>query len=117
MSKVVIDANSIIVLSNEEIAEIRTGWRNRRGQGGDRVRELGHWCVIVENCGEEDALILSELFYQESFCVRSCCFYNKRMRILSLYCGDAGSNAEYVRLQTEAMVIGYFAKQSTKPPP
>jgi len=101
------DANKKFLISRETASKIRDGWNDRRGQGHKYAEEKGHSCVVVRNCDEDDALILSELFF-ERFSIRSCCHYDHASSVLSLYCGDAGVHSS-LDATVEGIVRGFFA--------
>lgn len=71
-------------------AETEAAWHDEQGQGNRYAREREFYCVVVP-CTKDEAIVLSKLFHKR-FAIESCCHYDGET--LSMYCGDAGSNAD-----------------------
>ena len=99
-----INSNIVPNLTTKEITEIKKGWLDKEGQGNKEAEKKKLFCVVVR-CDEQDALMLSALFYR-SFALRSCCYYGNNE--LSLYCGDAGYSSN-LEDKITMMVQGYLA--------
>ena len=113
IENVVFDTTKIqpIRLSRRQIVEIKRGWADTQGQGNTRAHAMGADCVIIKNCNESDAMILSEVFYS-NFRMRSCCWYDNGT--LSLNCNEAGLDAETLVSETEGFIKGYFTAKSKR---
>jgi hypothetical protein len=70
--------------------ELMDAWEDTAGQGNSQARAHGTWCVLIP-CTEKEAIVYSARFCRR-FNIPSCCYYEGK--ILSMYCGDAGSGAE-----------------------
>lgn len=85
-------------------AEIMVAWGNASGQGHQQAVERGRWCIVVE-CDVYDAISLSRLWIRNLFALPTCC--NHDGKTLSLYCGDAGSDAPNLLERTRLLVTSW----------
>ena len=71
------------------VEETINAWNDEDGQGNREARERGDQCVLV-HCNKADALILSMAFHRY-FAIETCCHYDERYKILSMFCGHESS--------------------------
>lgn len=101
-------------LSTFDERDVREGWRGSYSHTGfpryrnpnAHAQDMGPDCIIVAPCEEQDALVLSQLFYELCGDMRDACWYNGA--VLSMYCGHTVDRRS-LREKIRAMVHGYYA--------
>ena len=92
--------------------EIKQAW-NENGQEHTAAIERGSWCVVTP-CTEEEAINICSWFVHDAFACPTCTHYDGKT--VSLYCGDAGSNAPILKKITEVYIKGYLGPKPYKKP-
>lgn len=99
----------VLGLTAKQTVNIKSGWADSQGPGNLQAREMGPHCVVVENCSEEDALLLSVNFCRYYY-TPSSCWYSYSARVFSMYCGyrmNSEMEEEFQRT-IQQMVRNYF---------
>lgn len=89
--------------------DIRKGWADAHGQGNHKARmmELNDFNVVVPVIEEQAAILLTAEFLA-LFAIDSCAYWDGTR--LSLYCGDVGGDARYLKAKVLEMIMDHLVR-------